>query len=260
MIMKSTDKYFENLFPDIDLSDYKPYPGQREILTVVKLRPQHTLMLQQAFKEGTEHISGYFAWAEDAKSWSTKKVLFWIQSLLREEWPCEHYLFLLGKSVAGMGSIRPMGNVRHVQMSYWVTKKYLKQGIGETIARTLERLCFESRAYELIFINHDSTNRASGRIPQALDYKYMGTFEDVKHAKSESGLWFSWAKYNPRYEDCVTERLKDLRYVQLFCALMQRMHPDIYESLYKESHRDADLAFEEELNMVRTISGPSDAA
>jgi hypothetical protein len=41
---------------------------------------------------------------------------------------------------------------------------------------------------------------------------------------------------------------------------MQRMHPDIYESLYKESHRDADLAFEEELNMVRTISGPSDAA
>lgn len=254
------ENVFENLFPDIDLSDYKPYPGQREILTTVKLRPQHAVMLQKAFKEGTEHISGYFAWAEDSKGWSTKRVLFWIQSLLREEWPCEHYLFLLGENVAGMGSIRPMGHVRHVQMSYWVNKRYLKQRVGETIARTLERLCFESRAYELIYINHDSSNRASGRIPQALGYKYMGHFEDVKHAKSETGLWLSWAKSNPRYEDCYNERLKDLRYVQLFCALMQKMYPETYRTMYEESHLAANKAFDEEFKNGRTISEPHDAA
>lgn len=152
--------------PELDLTDYKPHKNSKHILETKRLRPEHALALQMALKKGTEHISAYFQWADMAHTWSTKQTLFWIQAQLKDDLPNENFALFLGKDIVGMGSIKPHGHPRSVQMAYWTAKAYLHQGIGETIARTLERVAFIHRPYQYLYIDHDASNRASGSIPQ----------------------------------------------------------------------------------------------
>jgi RimJ/RimL family protein N-acetyltransferase len=225
--------------PELDLTDYKPHKNSMYPLVPKRLRPEHALALQKALKEGTDHIAGYFSWAENAHTWSTKQTLFWIQAQLREGLPSEHFVLFLGKEIVGMGSLKPYGHPRYVQMAYWTSKKYLRQGIGETIARTMEGLAFVHRPYQYLYINHDSSNRASGSIPQSLGYGYVEHFDAAISAKDESGLWFSWRKESERYKDYPTEREQDLRFAELHCLMLKEMYPEYYEKEYKKLHMDA---------------------
>jgi hypothetical protein len=152
-----------------------------------------------------------------------------------------------------MGSLIGHLKSRHVQQMYWVSEGFRGQGIGESIALSLERLALFNRPYEAVFIEHDSSNTYSGKIPLALGYNFLGTFDSEVHAKKETGLWYSYVKWSTRYDNCSTERLKDLRYAELFCEMVQEMQPAIYEETYKESHLEAKKAFELEFELsVRT--------
>jgi RimJ/RimL family protein N-acetyltransferase len=238
--------------PDVDLTDFKPYGNSKHILELKRLRPEHALVLQKALNRGTDHIAGYFAWAVRAGSWNTKKTLFWIQAQLRQDLPSEHFAFFLGKDLVGMGSLLPYGHPRHVQMAYWVAKGYLHQGIGESIARTVQAMALKHRPYQFVYINHDSSNRKSGAIPQKIGYKFVGTFDSPIHAKNESGLWFSWVKESDRYAECVNERLMDLRFANMWCDMIKEMHIDIYVEMYEEDHLKGLKLYREELENVRT--------
>lgn len=240
--------------PSTDYSSLKPHRNTGEILEAKRLRPENARQLQKALSHGTEHIAGYFAWAENAKNWDLKRCLFWIQRIIREEFPSEHYAFFLGEELVGIGSLRPHGNIRSVQMAYWVSKKYTQQGIGKSIAKTMENLAILYRPYQYIFIDHDSSNRSSGKIPQKLEYKFVGTFETEIHAKNETGFWYSWVKENPRYSECENERMCEIRFAILWCEMTLEMHPAIYEEEYSETHREAIEAFEIEREKVRTIN------
>ena len=231
--------------PELDLTDYKPHKNSKHILETKRLRPEHALALQMALKKGSEHISAYFQWADMAHTWSTKQTLFWIQAQLKDDLPNENFALFLGKDIVGMGSIKPHGHPRSVQMAYWTAKAYLHQGIGETIARTLERVAFIHRPYQYLFIDHDASNRASGSIPQKLNYQYIEHFDTEISAKKETGLWLSWRKESDRYADYPTERERDLRFAELSCLMFKEMHPDIYETDYKELHQQALKKLEE---------------
>lgn len=238
--------------PEIDLTDFKPYGNSKHILELKRLRPEHAVALQKALNTGTDHIAGYFAWAETAGSWNTKKALFWIQAQLRDGFPSEHFAFFLGKDLVGMGSLRPYGHPRHVQMAYWVAKGYLHQGIGESIARTIQAMALIHRPYQFIYINHDSSNRKSGAIPQRLGYRFVDTFDSPIQARLESGFWYSWVKESDRYSECVNERLKDLRFANLWCDMVKEMHIDIYEEDYASMHLEGLKLYKEELENVLT--------
>ncbi len=253
------EKHFSEsikFLPEVDLTHYKPYPNSKHILEVKRLRPEHALALQKALNKGTEHIAGYFAWAETAHRWNTKNTLFWIQHQIRESLPSEHFAFFLGRDLVGMGSIRPHGHPRHVQMAYWVAKGYLKQGIGECIAKTIEVLALKYRPYQFIYIDHDYSNTSSGAIPKKLGYKWVSYYETEIHAKKETGVWYSWMKQSDRYSDCENERLLDLRYVDLWCQMMLEMQPEIYIKDYEELHKEARKEFNLEKEKVRTIDYP----
>ena len=62
--------------PEVDLTDFKPYGNSKHILELKRLRPEHALVLQKALNRGTDHIAGYFAWAETADKWNTRSALF----------------------------------------------------------------------------------------------------------------------------------------------------------------------------------------
>jgi len=215
------DPEFIQFLPELDLTDYKPHKNSKYRLEPKRLRPEHALALQMALKKGSDHIAGYFSWAEKAHTWSTKQTLFWIQAQLKEGLP------------------KPHGHPRHVQMAYWTSKAYLNQGIGETIARTMEGVAFVHRPYQYLYIDHDSSNRASGSIPQKLGYAYAGHFNSEITADKETGLWLSWRKESDRYADYPTEREQDLRFAELWCLMYKEMYPDLYERDYKKSHMEA---------------------
>ena len=238
--------------PSTDYSSLKPHRNTGEILEAKRLRPENARQLQKALSYGTEHIAGYFAWAENAKGWDTKRCLCWIQKIIKDKLPTEHYAFFLGDELVGIGSLRPHGHIRSVQMAYWVSKKYTQQGIGRSIAKTMENLAILHRPYQYIFIDHDSSNRSSGKIPQKLDYRFVGTFETDIHAKSETGYWYSWVKENPRYSECENERMCDLRFAILWCEMTLEMHPEIYKENYADTHIEAIREFEKEMTNVRT--------
>lgn len=240
--------------PSGDFSHLKPHRNTGEFLEAKRLRPENARQLQKALSYGTEHIAGYFAWAENAKGWDTKRCLFWINRILRDKLPTEHYAFFLGEELVGIGSLRPHGHIRSVQMAYWVSKKYTQQGIGKSIAKTMENLAILHRPYQFIFIDHDSSNRSSGKIPQKLDYKFVGTFESTIHAKNETGFWYSWVKESERYSECLNERMRDLRYAILWCEMTFEMHPEIYEEEYAEVHSLALKEYRTEEENVRTIN------
>ena len=234
--MSSQSENRDKFLPSTDYSGFKPHRNSKHIIEAKRLKPEYARDLQRALQTGTEHIAGYFSWAVGAESWDTKKALFWIQAQLREPLPSEHFAFYLGKELVGIGSLRPHGHYRSVQMAYWVSKKYKEQGIGKTIAKTMENLAIKHRPYQYIYIDHDSSNRSSGKIPQKLGYKFVGTFESEIHAKKESGLWYSHVKESPRYSECKNERMMDLRFVDLWCRMMLEMHPEIYKEEYSENH------------------------
>lgn len=242
----------KKFLPSTDYSHFKPHRNTGEILEAKRLRPENARQLQKALSHGTEHIAGYFAWAENAKSWDTKKCLFWIQKIIREELPTEHYAFFLGEELVGIGSLRPHGDIRSVQMAYWVSKKYTKQGIGKSIAKTMENLAILYRPYQFIFIDHDSSNRSSGKIPQKLEYRFVGTFDSDIHAKCESGFWYSWVKENPRYSECLNERMCEIQFAILWCEMMRETQPEIYIEEYKQTHSEALKAFQKEKENVLT--------
>jgi RimJ/RimL family protein N-acetyltransferase len=239
--------------PEIDLEAHKPYRNSKYILEMKRLKPDYALALQKALQRGTEHIAGYFEWGENASKWNTWRCLIWIQTQLRDVLPREHFAFFLGPDLVGMGSLIGHLKNRHVQQMYWVSEGFRGQGIGESIALSLERLALINRPYEAVFIEHDSSNTSSGKIPQALGYNFLGTFDSEVHAKKETGLWYSYVKWSNRYSNYSTERLKDLRYAELYCEMVQEMHPAIYEETYKESHLEAKKALALELELaVRT--------
>jgi RimJ/RimL family protein N-acetyltransferase len=230
---------FIQFLPELDLTDYKPHKNSIYRLEPKRLRPEHALALQMALKKGSDHIAGYFSWAEKAHTWSTKQTLFWIRAQLSEGLPNENFVLFLGKEIVGMGSIKPHGHPRSVQMAYWTSKAYLNQGIGETIARTMEGLAFIHRPYQYLYIDHDSSDRASGSIPQKLGYAYAGHFDAEIRADKETGLWLSWRKESKRYKGYSTEREQDLRFAELWCLMFKEMYPNIYERDYKETHMEA---------------------
>ena len=238
--------------PEVDLTEFKPYKNSKHILEVKRLRPEHALQLQRALNKGTDHIAGYFEWGETASRWNTRQTLGWIFAQINEEWPAEHFAFFLGKDLVGMGSIKPYGHIRNVQMAYWVSKGFLKQGIGECIAMTIERMALIHRPHQFIYINHDNSNKASGAIPNKLSYEFIETFTSEIHARKETGVWSSWMKESTRYSDCETERLKDLRYAELWCLMIKEMHPDIFLEMYATQLEEARSLFIEEKNKVRT--------
>lgn len=243
-----------NVFlPSTDYSNFKAHRNTGEILEAKRLKPEHARQLQKALSYGTEHIAGYFAWAENAEQWDTKRCLFWIQKIVREELPNEDYAFFLGTELVGIGSLRPHGNIRSVQMAYWVSKKYSNQGIGTSIAKTIENLAILHRPYQFIFIDHDSSNRTSGKIPQKLGYKFVGTFDSEIHAKNETGFWYSWVKESHRYSECKNDRMCNLYYAILWCEMVLEMQPEIYQSEYAQMHSTALEEYRIEETRVRTM-------
>jgi hypothetical protein len=168
--------------------------------------------LQSLFRPGTEHIAEYFVWGKNASNWSIKECLFWIQDLIREPAPSEHYAFFRGKNMVGFGALGAyntgMGideDSKHIQLAYWVGKAHLRKGYGDRIVRIMEVIAFLHRSYDFLHLIHDSSNHKTAHMAQRLGYQFEEYYDAEIKARQESGLYYSWVKVNPNLNHVLTK-------------------------------------------------------
>lgn len=184
-------------------------------LKVEKLSPKHAGLMREMFKSGTEHIANYLAWGESASRWNTKDCLFWIQDLLREPEPSEHYAFFRGNQMVGVGVLGTFKtgfgireDSRHIQMAYWIGREHLGKRFGDRMVRIMERIAFEHKGYSYLHVINDSSNHTTSHMATRLGYILEDFYEGEIRGKKESGLYYSWVKPNPKLKSVLTKKFE----------------------------------------------------
>tara|TARA_B110000503_G_C7167849_1_gene422776 strand:- start:3126 stop:3812 length:687 start_codon:yes stop_codon:yes gene_type:complete len=181
-------------------NEYKPvnFPGYDHPAEFRRLKPTDTLQISKVIRKSRKSLMNYLDWADRAGNWSFAQIQKWVMSHINsDDFYRHHFVFLINKEIVGMCSTAPVGDPYQVQLSYWVADGHQGRGVGTALARTIEDFAFRVIGWSAVQINHDATNRASGKIPQKLGYTWNGTFEGDNFARGETGFWYSWIKFRP---------------------------------------------------------------
>jgi len=182
---------------DVTYFELSPWPGYEYPLACRVLRAEDARHLYPVMKRSARILKGYIGWARYAPSWDYKTVAKFVQDHVSDEWPRFHLIFTIGNQVVGFGSLAPMPSPRDVQVALWVALGHQGRGIGQWIVTVLEWYAFNVFGFDHVFYQHDSSNRASGKLPQKMGYRWNKFFEETKTADKETGLWYSWIKDRP---------------------------------------------------------------
>lgn len=184
---------------DVDEEEYVTpnWGGYNYPLACRELRVEDARHLFPVMKRSAKMLKGYIGWAKYAPSWDYKTVVSFVNDHVNDDFPRFHLIFTIGKEVVGFGSLAPMPNPRDVQVALWVALGHQGRGIGQWITTVLEWYAFNVFGFDHVYYQHDSSNKKSGKLPQKMGYRWSHSFEDEKHAMSETGLWFSWVKARP---------------------------------------------------------------
>lgn len=173
------------------------HPGFSHPLMHRHIKKNDTLEMARLIRSSGGALKGFIGWAKYSHKWDFKQIQRFVNEHADPEPPRMHLVFLIGKKIVGMGSLAPMGQMDHIQISLWVGAEYQGKGIGTRIARTMEMYAFEVWGYSKLFYQCDASNERSKQLPQKLGFKYSHTFEDRIRAEDESGYWFSFVKDRP---------------------------------------------------------------
>lgn len=174
------------------------FPGYNFPAEFRRLKPTDTLALSKVIRKSRKSLMNYLQWADNSANWGFAQIQKWVMKHINSTDPYrDHFVFLINKEIVGMCSTAPVGIPDQIQLSYWVADGHQGKGIGTAMAVTIEDFAFRVIGWSAVQINHDATNRASGKIPQKLGYQWNGTFEGDNFARSETGFWYSWIKYRP---------------------------------------------------------------
>ncbi len=182
---------------EVEIQEAPNWPGYDYPLSFRFLKVTDAAILYPVMKRSGNAVKGYIEWGGDVASWSMKDLAKWVRACANDELPRCHFLFSIGTDVVGIGSLAPFGHPRDVQVALWVAKGHQGKRIGKWICTILEFYAFNVFGYDQLFYNHDSSNRSSGKLPVTLGFELVGTFDDKKHAQSETGYWYSWKKVRP---------------------------------------------------------------
>jgi RimJ/RimL family protein N-acetyltransferase len=182
------------VFSNLPIGKLENYPGFDHPFLMRRIGPSDTLEFQRIIRDSRKHLEGYLDWAGQAAKWNFKNINQFVMDHVNAPLPREHFVFTLGEKIVALGSLAPMNDPNHIQVALFVRQGFTGNGLAKSVVKSLENYAFEVIGYESVFYNHDSTNRASGAIPQSMGYEFIGSFEGSKKAKLESGLWMCYRK------------------------------------------------------------------
>jgi RimJ/RimL family protein N-acetyltransferase len=173
------------------------YPGFDHPLTFAPIGNHHREAVIKALWTSHKELRGFIGWAQYMRSWSTKDFNRFIDNHINARLPDQHFVFMIGKEIVGMGSLLGAYTPQDHQIALWVSSGYQGKGIGQSIVHTLEDVAFNVWGYHTLYYEHDSSNESSKKLPQKCGFKFSHTRNLRRDALKESGLWFSWKKERP---------------------------------------------------------------
>lgn len=173
------------------------YPGFDHPLYFCPMRQKHKSAVIRAIWKSHQDLKGFIGWAKYARSWDGPTISKFVDSHINDPLPNQHFVFMLGDEVVGVGSLLKSYTDSDCQIALWVSSGFQGKGIGRNIVLTIEKVAFEVWGFTRFFYEHDARNEGSKRLPQATGFQYSHSFELDKNAENESGLWMSWVKYRP---------------------------------------------------------------
>lgn len=126
------------------------------------------------------------------------KISRFMDDHINDPLPNQHFLFVIGEEVVGMGSLIRAYTPHDAQIALWVTHGYQGKGIGKRIVETLKYVAFNVWGFEVLYYEHDALNEFSKRLPQSCGFTFSHSRDLEKTADQESGLWFSWYMNRPK--------------------------------------------------------------
>jgi RimJ/RimL family protein N-acetyltransferase len=173
------------------------FPGFDHPLEFCPMRPKHKPAMIKAVWSSHQQLRGYIGWAKYARSWDAKTISKFVDDHINTPPPSQHFVFLIGKEIVGVGSLVNAYTAHDSQIALWVAKGYQGKGIGKAIVQTLEDVAFNVWGFYTLYYEHDAYNQSSKKLPQKCGFRYSHSFDQKKEAERDSGLWFSWVKDRP---------------------------------------------------------------
>ena len=180
-----------------DKGNRNNFPGFDYPLEFCPMRPKHKPAMIKAVWSSHQQLRGYIGWAKYARSWDAKTISKFVDDHINTPPPSQHFVFLIGKEIVGVGSLVGAYTNHDSQIALWTRTGYQGKGIGKAIVQTLEYVAFNVWGFHTLYYEHDSTNESSKKLPQKCGFTLSHTRNIEKSAENESGYWFSWKKFRP---------------------------------------------------------------
>ncbi len=136
-------------------------------------------------------------WAKYFRSWNISMISRFIDDHINDPLPNQHFIFIIGDEIVGMGSLVRAYTKQDCQIALWVAHGYQGKGIGKRIVDTLIYIAFNVWGFQVLYYEHDVLNDSSKKLPQKCGFTFSHSRELAKHAEKESGLWMSWYMKRP---------------------------------------------------------------
>ena len=177
--------------------DLNNYPGFDHPLLFAPMGNHHREAMIKALWKSHKELRGFLGWARYMRSWNNNDFNRFIDDHINARLPDQHFVFMIGQDIVGVGSLVGAYTLHDHQISLWVTTGYRGKGIGQAIVNTLEYVAFCVWGYPVLYYETDSANEFSKKLPQKCGFEFSHTRNLRKEAIKESGLWFSWKKDRP---------------------------------------------------------------
>lgn len=174
------------------------YSDHNDGLEFHHLSMSDVLPLTRAVQKNQKHMDTYLPLFSKGDPKSLLSVQKWVMGMLKEQFPSQHFVFTYKGKLCGLASTLPISDdPTEIQFRYLVFEGFTGKGLGTRIAYTLEIYAFTIWGFNRIFIEMDSSNRASMGIAQKLGYRLVGTMDHDINGTKETGFWYSFVKERP---------------------------------------------------------------
>jgi ribosomal-protein-serine acetyltransferase len=149
--------------------------------------------LGEAVTDSVEHLRPWMPWvAHEPLSVTERQALIdsWHQEWLAGG-DVVMGVFVDGAVAGGCGLHRRIGP-SGLEIGYWTSRRFLRQGIATTAAGLLADAAFADPAITRVEIHHDQANRASAGVPRKLGFCLARERVDEIQAPGESGISCDW--------------------------------------------------------------------
>lgn len=156
---------------------------------------EHATLLFPLMRD--ERITRYLAWAPHRDEAQTEAV---VAALIQAQTRGTGYHWVIFEEGHARGLISLIDVVRthrlwtllRAEIAYWIDPQHEGRGIATEATAAVVTAAFERLGLNRVRISHTSANAASGRIPQKLGFRLIGTEHEFFQ---KDGVWYDMNHY-----------------------------------------------------------------